>query len=156
MFSSNLKRSVATLGVVAGLLAAAVPASATPVGVQPGQENDALTVKAPTNAGTQVGSEGVKAPSTEQSWAWHEAARTGVASAEVFELNTLGGDDTVDARGTQVGSEGVKGNDGAPGREPLSGYSFGASQTGTSNYSWGASQTGTMDIMKNYDMASPY
>ena len=28
MFSTNLKRSVATLGVVAGLLAAAVPASA--------------------------------------------------------------------------------------------------------------------------------
>ena len=28
MFSNNLKRSVATLGVVAGLLAAAVPASA--------------------------------------------------------------------------------------------------------------------------------
>ena len=41
------------------------------------------------------GSDGaLKAPSTEQSWAWHEAARTGVASAEVFELNTFGGDDT--------------------------------------------------------------
>ena len=62
MFSITLKRSAATLGVVAGLLVAAALASATPVGVQPGQENDALTVKAPTNAGTQVGSEGVKAP----------------------------------------------------------------------------------------------
>ena len=42
MFSSNLKRSVATLGVVAGLLAAAVPASAM-VG---GDEADTVTGKA--------------------------------------------------------------------------------------------------------------
>ena len=79
MFSTNLKRSVATLGVVAGLLAAAVPASAgTPKGVMPSSPNDALTVKAPT-----------------------------VSNAEVFELNTLGGNDTLDATGTQVGSEGI-------------------------------------------------
>ena len=80
MFSTNLKRSVATLGVVAGLLAAAVPASAMPAGASPTASNDAVFVKAPTithaglmetngdqlfmkaptNAGTQVGSEGVK------------------------------------------------------------------------------------------------
>ena len=52
MFSSNLKRSVATLGVVAGLLAAAVPASAGPAGVPGNQPNDAL-VKAPTKAEPQ-------------------------------------------------------------------------------------------------------
>jgi phosphate-selective porin len=39
-----------------------------------------VVVKAPTNAGTQVGSEGVKTPSTEQSSVWHEAARTGVVT----------------------------------------------------------------------------
>jgi hypothetical protein len=92
MLSTNFKRSVATLGVVAGLLAAAVPASA--VGVSLDYPNDALTpLKATANwngedtptetisfvkgphqsvvvvtgeednvAGTQVGSEGVKAP----------------------------------------------------------------------------------------------
>ena len=42
MFDITIRRSAATLGVVAGLLAAAAPASAVP--------------------GTQVGSEGVKAP----------------------------------------------------------------------------------------------
>jgi hypothetical protein len=85
MFSSTIRRSVATLGVVAGLLASAVPASAAgPGGVPGNQPNDALdAVKAPTKAkpasiqlgaandvstlpaeanGTQVGSEGVKAP----------------------------------------------------------------------------------------------
>jgi hypothetical protein len=46
MFSSNLKRSVATLGVVAGLLAAAVPASAGPGS----SEVFELNVKAPTKA----------------------------------------------------------------------------------------------------------
>ena len=37
MFSTNLKRSVATLGVVAGLLAAAGPASARDRPRRPGQ-----------------------------------------------------------------------------------------------------------------------
>ena len=61
MFSTTLKRSVATLGVVAGLLAAAVPASAGTPGSVPGTEmTQAIAGKAPTNAGTQVGSEGVK------------------------------------------------------------------------------------------------
>ena len=96
MFSSTLKRSVATVGVVAGLLAAAVPASASngetinevtlglheAHGVLDGNDgDDALFVVAPGPAsvasgkhveeGTQVGSEGVK-------------------------LNTLGGDDSLD------------------------------------------------------------
>ena len=44
MFDSTIRRSVATLGVVAGLLTAAAPASAL---------------------GTQVGSEGVKAPGSQ-------------------------------------------------------------------------------------------
>jgi hypothetical protein len=67
MFSITLKRSVATLGVVAGLLAAAGPASAQAlpgvVGLsEQGWGTTHLYMKAPTNAGTQVGSEGVKAP----------------------------------------------------------------------------------------------
>lgn len=49
MFSSTLKRSVATLGVVAGLLAAAVSASAaSPAGTNPGQPNEALSLATTT------------------------------------------------------------------------------------------------------------
>jgi len=78
MVGITLKRSAATLGVVAGLLAAAGPASAmdymgSPVVTYsvkaPAPTADAFLidfahtgVKARTNAGTQVGSEGVKAP----------------------------------------------------------------------------------------------
>ena len=87
MFSSNLKRSVATLGVVAGVLAAAGPASAQildgPVLAKAGPEVGSEGVKAPvpaslvdygpgvcyfhtgkaaTNAGTQVGSDCLKTP----------------------------------------------------------------------------------------------
>jgi hypothetical protein len=71
MLSNNLKRSVATLGVVAGLLAAAAPASAQDGGADftRGSQDPAfrfemagLPVKAPTTAGTQVGGEGVKEP----------------------------------------------------------------------------------------------
>jgi len=44
MLSTTLKRSVATLGVVAGLLAAAVPASAAPAAAGGSQPNaDAIT-----------------------------------------------------------------------------------------------------------------
>jgi hypothetical protein len=90
MLSTNLKRSAATLGVVAGLLAAAGPASAQildgPVlakaGPQPvaggylatdprSEDNNSIRlsiggaeaagfVKAPATAGTQVGSDGGK------------------------------------------------------------------------------------------------
>ncbi len=132
MFSTTIKRSVATLGVVAGLLAAAGPASADTLNGSGGGDRAfldigttetliAITADAGSGndnvwnngdgtdaaKGTQVGSEGVKAPSTEQSWVWHEAARNGVATSEVFELNTLGGNDTAEAKGTQVGSEGA-------------------------------------------------
>jgi hypothetical protein len=52
MFSSSRKRSVATLGVVAGLLAAAVPASAAvPAGSNAGQPNGALPTAAATAQG---------------------------------------------------------------------------------------------------------
>ena len=52
MFSSTLKRSVATLGVVAGVLAAAVPAGAAgPAGTNPGRSNDALPTAAATSQG---------------------------------------------------------------------------------------------------------
>ena len=62
MFSITLRRSAATLGVVvAGLLAAAVPASAMPIYVQyPSEVVSRPDQTAPR--GTQVGSEGVKAP----------------------------------------------------------------------------------------------
>jgi hypothetical protein len=88
MFSSTIKRSVATLGVVAGLLAVAGPASAqigpatmgnalpaAPTGLRAGQSEvlyETVTVKAPK-------------PST----------TLDVASSEVFELNTFGGNDTL-------------------------------------------------------------
>ena len=52
MFSTTLKRSVATLGVVAGLLAAAVPATAAiPPPSNAGQPNGAL----PTGGATSQG-----------------------------------------------------------------------------------------------------
>lgn len=69
MFSSTLKRSAATLGVVAGLLAAAVPASAMPIYVQypmevvsrPDQTAPRDTpVRSDFNAlGTQIGALGI-------------------------------------------------------------------------------------------------
>jgi hypothetical protein len=80
MFSITLKRSVATLAIVAGLLAAAGPASAQSLpgmvgfttpddslqlmthASEQGWGNTHLYMKAPTNAGTQVASEGVTAP----------------------------------------------------------------------------------------------
>jgi hypothetical protein len=53
MFSNTLKRSVATLGVVAGLLAAAVPATAAagPAASNAGQPNHALPNAAATTQG---------------------------------------------------------------------------------------------------------
>ena len=71
MFSSTLKRSVATLGVVAGLLAAAGPASAQ-IGV--------------ATTGTLHSGPGPVS---------NEALRLDVASSEVFKLNTFGGNDTL-------------------------------------------------------------
>jgi cold shock protein len=56
MFSSTLKRSAATLGVVAGLLAAAVPASAMPIYVQYPSE---VVSHADNALGTQIGALGI-------------------------------------------------------------------------------------------------
>ena len=83
MFSNNLKRSVATLGVVAGLLAAAVPASAC----RKQGKNDGRHRR---QAGQFTGGS--------QSGTMHVAAPTDRAR-----LNANGGDDTLYARGTQVG-----------------------------------------------------
>jgi hypothetical protein len=76
MFSSTLKRSVATLAVVAGLLAAAVPASANPR------------------------SDGGQSASASASF-------IEIGSTETLDMYAFGGNDTLDAPGTQVGSEGV-------------------------------------------------
>ncbi len=52
MFSSTLKRPAAVLGVVAGLLAAAVPAGAAgPAATSPGQLHDGLATGAATTQG---------------------------------------------------------------------------------------------------------
>ena len=98
MFSTNLKRSVATLGVVAGLLAAAVPASAGPVGVHSNLPNDALTLKA---GASEILYETVTVKTDVPD------APNGIATSEVFELNIWAPGD---------GSDYVKGNNGAPGR----------------------------------------
>ncbi len=108
MFSTTIKRSVATLGVVAGLLAAAVPASAIEIGTT---ETLDMNVKAPAKAG----------PASTQLGAADDVSQLSIATAEVFELNTFGltehegaadrGEVTglePNALGTQVGSEGVK------------------------------------------------
>jgi hypothetical protein len=147
MFSNTIKRSVATVGVLAGLLAAAGPASAGTSGdpiptesvsfvkgphqsvvVVVGEEDNVgigiAPVKAPTNAGTQVGSEGVKAPRAddrpmEQMSFIRGDADNGHAgfcgvdvSADHIEgyvvTNNNDPDAMAIARGTQVGSEGVK------------------------------------------------
>ena len=64
MSSITLKRSAATLGVVVGLLAAAVPASASPIYMPIGGIDGSVVSRPDQTAprGTQVGSEGVKAP----------------------------------------------------------------------------------------------
>jgi hypothetical protein len=97
MLTITLKRSAATLGVVAGLLAAAGPASAKTMA-----EDSWTAAKAPG------------------AWVWHEAARNGVTAAgptEIFDHGITQADDrptesvsflTAAAEGTQVGSEGVK------------------------------------------------
>ena len=81
MFSITVRRSAATLGVVAGLLAAAVPASAQ---IAPGTM-------------------GVKAPGPSA----NVPAQISIGTAEVFELNTLGGNDTLRANSGEVAVESV-------------------------------------------------
>jgi hypothetical protein len=63
MLTSSLKRSTATLGVVAGLVAAAVPAGAAgPVGTNAGQPNQALPTSGATTQGIIMRDGGVCDP----------------------------------------------------------------------------------------------
>ena len=115
MFSTTLKRAAATLGVVAGLLAAAGPASAQildgPVLAKAGPQAKPSVVLIDLNdpffrlasndtlyaRGTQVGSEGV----TDNGVRLETVSFTFKGEVIGLEPNTLG---------TQVGSEGVKAN----------------------------------------------
>jgi hypothetical protein len=94
MFSTTIKRSVATVGVVAGLLVAAGPASAQ---VMPGT----IGVKAPTEVGTQVGHEGHNAVLIQKHDHQDALVKGAAFRGEVTGLEPS-------ALGTQVGSEGVK------------------------------------------------
>ena len=164
MHSITLKRAAATVAVVAGLLAAAAPASAqslpgmvgfTPpigtdkgsltaaqqgtwgpivyvggagLGIDAGPGDDNIT----TAAGTQVGSEGVKRNgrgffdipaelrgsisgeemtkaivSVKAPGSANVPAQLSIGTAEVFELNTFGGNDTLRANSGEVAAESV-------------------------------------------------
>jgi hypothetical protein len=116
MFSITPKRSAATLGVVAGLLAAAGPASAQALPGMVGFVVDGpITAKAgpaPSQLGAanDISHLSATAPVTRDNGAntivggdeadtLHGEASAGftldVASSEVFELNTFGGNDTL-------------------------------------------------------------
>jgi hypothetical protein len=136
MFSSTIKRSVATLGVVAVLLAVAGPASAMPIYMKyddlavkaPGRDlahkegaaNAVLDtgmfehewLKAPTNAGPQPEVNGYLAsdPSSEvDNQIRGDAQDTQTSRASSLQNTMVSGyDPKAAAEGTQVGSEGVK------------------------------------------------
>jgi hypothetical protein len=117
MPSTTLKHAAATVGVLAGLLAAAGPASAQildgPVLAKAGPKPSVVVI----DLNDPFFRLAVKAPSIES--VWHEAARNGVVtnnndpdtmasagiSSEVEPVELV----EAQARGTQVGSEGVKG-----------------------------------------------
>jgi hypothetical protein len=119
MFTSTLKRTAATLGVLAGLLAAAGPASAQLPADAGGVTAPHTGPKAPASAKTMA-EDSWTAANAPGAWTWHEAARTGVVtntndpdtmslagiSSKVEPVELVG----AEARGTQVGSEGVKDN----------------------------------------------
>ena len=115
MFSNNLKRSVATLGVVAGLLAAAVPASALSGGISGEEMTKAIAGKAPTNAWpSKIEITSVKGaePSRTSPPFVPGARNISIATTEVFELNTFGTLDPVEHRGgndTQLAAGGAHG-----------------------------------------------
>jgi hypothetical protein len=133
MFSSNLKRSVATLGVVAGLLAAAVPASAAgthsddaPVDVE-GKPTIGRPVAVDTaedfvlgfpyavldnNAGPDDVSRSASVLT--------DYDRNGFSSRAPRSEGIVADAAAAEAKRTQVGSEGMQGNNDAAGREPLS------------------------------------
>lgn len=71
MFTSTLKRSAGTLGVVAGLLAAAAPASAA-VGVRENGSQGAVT--APANADRQIKDNAVVVLIGANDYGWTDAA----------------------------------------------------------------------------------
>ena len=151
MFSTTIKRSVATLGVVAGLLAAAGPASAQildgPVLAKAGPQVGSECVKAPvpaslvdygpgvcyfhtgkaaTNAGTQVGSEGVKTPIDDMdlSIGGPNASTSGRPQGVIWDLLEQAN------AGTQVGSEGVKAPTRADDQVKVSGYTYNPKEIG--------------------------
>ena len=112
MFSTTIKRSVATLGVVAGLLAAAVPASAGTACLYP-------------RVATSASSEG--SPPRQHP----QALSTGVDNGELpCARRRDGGNDTLAARGTQVGSEGVKAPTRADDQVKVSGYTYNPKEIG--------------------------
>jgi len=103
VFSSTLKRSVATLGVVAGLLTtvgAGAAGADTLNGGPGGDRNPGAAVTSDSGAKPFFGGLGNDTLDA-------AAGALDVAASEVFELNTFGGDDTLLGHGTQVGSEQV-------------------------------------------------
>ena len=122
MFSVTLKNAAATLGVVAGLLAAAAPASAQlPPSASGLKAGSSEGVKAPVPASCLVDfapgvcySHTVKAPASLMSEVYTSASNVarlqgGIVSrgATIGALNDVEAID-FNALGTQVGSEGVK------------------------------------------------
>ena len=134
MFNITIKRSVATLGVVAGLLAAAVPASAGAAAFIPEVGDEVLAVKAPRPNSSEVPlmeTNGLKAGASEvlmETVTLFRAEEPQGTDASLGRANSIeylrdGTSNTVQfaetgrsdaktpsliANGTQVGSEGVK------------------------------------------------
>ena len=113
MFSSTIKRSVATLGVVAGLLAAAGPASAGAAAFIPEVGDEVLAVKAPR-------------PNSSPQDLEFRVEMGGLPCARAVD----GGNDTLSAQGTQVGSEGVKAPTRADDQVKVSGYTYNPKEIG--------------------------
>jgi hypothetical protein len=107
MFSTTIKRSVATLGVVGGLLAAAVPASAQPAGTAPPLHNDALTVKAAIPVDELIEPDLAVDLTTELT---PDLLHGRIVKAPASLAGIQSEVEPVELRGTQVGSEGVTDN----------------------------------------------
>ena len=98
MFSTSIKRSVVTLGVVAGLLAAAGPASAMPIYMKL-DGVDGVVAEEPLGTDASVGRENSIECLRDGTSNTVQFAETGRSDAKTPSLI---------AKGTQVGSEGVK------------------------------------------------